>query len=118
MLCFFQSYEYVTDEDGDEITVRPESRHFPEPKVVEIRVASEEELKKEDFTLRTLDASTETVPLNNNEKVAGSSPSENQIDMISRFSTLERAARLARLDLITDTQYYIKYLIPETRFHP
>ena len=83
----------MTDEDGDEVTVRPESRHFPEPRPSEVKVGSEEELKKEDFTLRTLDASTETVPLNNNEKVASSSPSENQIEMISHFSTLERTSR-------------------------
>ena len=44
-----------------------------------------EELKEEDFTLRTLEASTDILTVNNN-KVEGSNPSVNDFDV----STLER----------------------------
>ncbi len=63
-------------------------RQFPES---ETSQRNSVELRQEDFTLRTLEASTEVVnSSNNNHAVNSSSPSENQMEMISNFSTLER----------------------------
>ncbi len=102
-----QSYEFVTDEEGDEVIVRQMVTILPRPlaeskgrKVETVRKVEnrhkeddDDELRREDFTLRTLEASTETVPMNNN-KVESLNQSENQIDFsISNFSTLERTNR-------------------------
>jgi hypothetical protein len=48
------------------VTVEPHA--FPESKALKSsdEKSSEEELRQEDFTLRTLEASAETMPLNNN----------------------------------------------------
>jgi hypothetical protein len=57
--CFnIQSYEFVTDEDGDEVMVTSDSCPLPELKSGSLKnpAEDEEELRKEDFTLRTLEA--------------------------------------------------------------
>ena len=69
------------------ITIEP--RSFPESKPPPERIVKNEieyeELREEDFTLQTLEASTDHLPLNNN-KVDSSNPSDNNFD----DSTLER----------------------------
>jgi hypothetical protein len=123
-----QSYEFVTDEEGDEVIVRQMVTIQPRPlaeskgrKVETVRKVEnrhehddndnddDDELRREDFTLRTLEASTETVPMNNN-KVESLNQSENQIDFsISNFSTLERTNRyLNQVALLKVNSAFIK----------
>lgn len=88
-----KTYEFVSDDDDCELEViKSHKVIISQPVQAKKQIQDEiEELREEDFTLRTLDNSTE-LPLNNNvkDKVLASTHSNQHVDMISNFSTLER----------------------------